>query len=126
MNDGVRADKWLWAARFFKTRTQATEAIEAGQVRLAGERIKPARGVRPGDLLEIRTAGGRFEVIVRALAERRGSAVIAQSLYEETEQGRTAREAERERSRRHADPAAQIFARPTKKDRRHLDRFRDG
>jgi ribosome-associated heat shock protein Hsp15 len=126
VSDDVRIDKWLWAARFFKTRSQATAAVEAGHVKWKGERVKPARHVAPGDLLEIRTPGGLFIVVIKALGERRGSAQAAQALYDETPDSRAAREAERERTRRFADPAREIFARPTKRDRRDLDRFRGG
>src|SRR5690606_33636571 len=81
----VRIDKWLWAARFFKTRSLATDAVDAGRVRLDGERIKPARNVKCGDLLQIDNGSTEWEVVVRALADKRGSAEIAQKLYTETE-----------------------------------------
>ena len=122
----VRIDKWLWAARFFKTRTLATAAVDAGHARLLDERVKPAKEIRPGDILRIRTAGGEFSVTVRLLAEQRGSAAIAQTLYEESVESREARAHESEKRRRFAEPADAIVARPTKKDRRQLDRFRDG
>ena len=124
--DRTRIDKWLWAARFFKTRTLATHAVDAGQVRLNGERIKPAREVVAGDMLRVRNEGGEFTVVIAGIAEKRGSAGIAQTLYAETADSVANRAAERDKSRRFAEPAEQIVARPTKKDRRNLDRFRGG
>lgn len=123
---GVRIDKWLWAARFFKTRTLATAAVDAGHARLMDERVKPAKEIRPGDVLRIRTTGGETTVTVRLLAEQRGSATIAQTLFEESAESRDARACESEKRRRFAEPADAIVARPTKKDRRKLDRFRGG
>ncbi len=122
----VRIDKWLWAARFFKTRTLATAAVDAGHARLMDERVKPAKEIRPGDVLRIRTAGGEYTVTVHLLAEQRGSAAIAQTLFEENAESRDARARESEKRRRFAEPADAIVARPTKKDRRQLDRFRGG
>ncbi|HET7600275.1 MAG TPA: S4 domain-containing protein [Gemmatimonadales bacterium] len=124
--DRVRIDKWLWAARFFKTRSAATEAVTGGKVELNGERAKPAKTVQPGD--EVRLRQGPFEhrLVVRALAERRGPASLAAALYEETEESRAARERLAERLRYSA--AAFVYeekGRPTKKDRRALERFRD-
>jgi ribosome-associated heat shock protein Hsp15 len=122
----TRVDKWLWAARFYKTRSLATQAVDGGQVRLHGERIKPAREVNTGDLLRIRNEGGEFTVRITGIADKRGSASIAQTLYDETPESVAARAAERDKGRRLADPSEGIFARPTKKDRRNLDRFRGG
>lgn len=122
----VRIDKWLWAARFFKTRTLATAAVDAGHARLMDERVKPAKEIRAGDVLRIRTAACEYTVTVRQLAEQRGSAAIAQTLYEEGAESREARAREGEKRRRFAEPADAIIARPTKKDRRQLDRFRGG
>jgi ribosome-associated heat shock protein Hsp15 len=124
--DRVRVDKWHWAARFFKTRSAATEAVTGGKVELNGERAKPAKTVQPGD--EVRLRQGPFEhrLVVRALAERRGPASLAAALYEETEESRAARERLAERLRYSA--AAFVYeekGRPTKKDRRALERFRD-
>lgn len=123
--DPVRVDKWLWAARFFKTRSLASEAVDGGKVQVNGERAKPAKSVRPGD--EIRLRLGPYEHILEVLgtAERRGSAPEAQRLYRETEASRETRE------RLHwqltkAGPALDPGpGRPTKRDRRALDRFRD-
>ena len=80
----ARIDRWLWAARFYKTRTAATDAVAGGRVHLNGARVKPAKDVRPGDTLEVTIGDTRREVVVVAVAERRGPASVAQSLYEET------------------------------------------
>ena len=122
----VRLDKYLWAARFYKTRSISTEAIDGGKVRLNGERVKPAKEVKASDMIELRAGDAEFTILVTALADKRGSADIARTLYAETAESRTARVAAAEKRRRVSDPAAQIFARPTKKDRRNLDRIRGG
>lgn len=122
----VRLDKWLWAARFFKTRSLATDAIDGGKVWFNGERVKPAKEVKAGDRLEVRTPAGTFAIVVKALSDKRGNAGAAQLLFEETVASRAARAQEAERKKRFSDPAEQIFARPTKKERRELDRFRGG
>src|SRR5436305_13214547 len=88
----VRIDKWLWAARFFKTRSLATDAVTGGKVEVNGERAKPAKSVKPGDELKLRLGPYEHILIVRGLAERRGPASVAQSLYEETEASRAARQ----------------------------------
>jgi ribosome-associated heat shock protein Hsp15 len=120
----VRIDKWLWAARFAKTRSAATELVLAGHVKVGGERVKPAREVVPGDELEIRLGPTRRTVVVTALGDRRGSATVAATLYEETPESRE----ERERvalERRTARPlGSDLGARPTKQDRRRLDALR--
>ena len=121
----VRIDKWLWAARFFKTRSLATDAIDGGKVALNGERVKPAKEIKAGDRLEVRTQSGSFTVLVKALSDKRGNAGAAQLLFDETIESRTARALDVERKKRFADPADAIAARPTKRDRRNLDRFRD-
>jgi ribosome-associated heat shock protein Hsp15 len=121
---GVRLDKFLWAARFFKTRSMAARACELGRVECNRQPAKPARDVHIGDMLQIRTAGGDFEVEVLLLSEVRGPAPVAQTLYKETEQSRESRlrvAAERK--------ALMLFnpaptARPSKRDRRKLERFR--
>ena len=120
----VRLDKYLWAARFYKTRSISTEAIDGGKVRLNGDRVKPAKEVKAGDTLELRAGDAQYTILVKALANKRGSADIARTLYEETPESQAARAAAAEKRRRVSDPAEQIFARPTKKDRRSLDRFR--
>lgn len=122
----VRIDKWLWAARFFKTRSLAAEAIGGGKVTSAGERVKPAKMVQVGDELRIRLGPYEHVVVVRALSERRGPASVAATLYEETEPSRMARERLAEQLR--MAPAAFVYeegGRPTKRDRRELDRFRE-
>lgn len=124
MSDGVRIDKWLWAARFYKTRSQAAEAVAGGKAHLNGERAKPAKLVAPGDTLRIRLGPYERIVIVRGLAERRGSAQAAASLYEETPASMRAREALALQLRYHALPAYDGRGRPTKKARRDLDRMR--
>ncbi len=120
----LRIDKWLWAARFYKTRTLAQEAVEAGQVKVSGERVKPSRAVRPGDILLIRAGEQEWEVLVRALSSQRGPAVFARTLYDETQQGLKRRLEAIELRRQNADPAANLKGRPTKQDRRNIDRLR--
>lgn len=122
----VRLDKWLWAARFFKTRSLATDAIDGGKVSLNDERVKPAKEVKAGDRLSVRTPAGEFSIAVKAVSDKRGNATAAQLLFEETDASRAARAQEADRNKRFADPAEQIAARPTKKERRELDRFRSG
>ncbi|MFO1310283.1 MAG: RNA-binding S4 domain-containing protein [Burkholderiales bacterium] len=117
----VRLDKWLWAARFYKTRALACDAIETGHVRVAGERVKPSRGVRAGDRVTVRKGGLAWEVEVVALAERRGSATDAAKLYREDPASARAREEELARRRAAAPP--RFPGRPTKRDRRALDDF---
>ena len=122
MNEIVRLDKWLWAARFFKTRTLASDAVDGGKVRLNGERIKPAHGVKPGDLLIIDNGATVWEVAVRALADKRGSAPAAQALYLETETSIAKRRSAAEQHRFFSEPSAALKGRPTKRDRRRLDK----
>jgi ribosome-associated heat shock protein Hsp15 len=122
MTDTTRIDKWCWAARFFKTRSLATEAIERGRVRLNGERTKPSHGVRAGDKLAIDNGSTEWEVLVTGIAEKRGSAAIAATLYSETEDSVRRRAAEAERHRLFREPSAEIKGRPTKRDRRLIDR----
>src|SRR5580700_8989493 len=88
----VRIDKWLWAARFFKTRSLASRACELGRVRSNGQPVKPARDVRVGDLLEVKNDSGEFQIEILALSEMRGPASVAQTLYRETQSSREARE----------------------------------
>ncbi len=120
---GVRIDKWLWAARFFKTRSLATDAVSGGKIKLNGAATKPARDVKAGDRLEIFNGDTRWEVVVQALSEKRGPATEARQLYEETAESIAAREAEQMRRKFTVEPAADIHGRPTKRDRRRLDRF---
>jgi len=122
----IRIDKWLWAARFFKTRSLASRACDLGRVQLNSHLTKPAREVRVGDLLQITTDGGDFQVEVLALSDLRGPAPIAQLLYRETETSREARQkaaAERKASPALFEPAP--ASRPSKRGRRDIIRFRD-
>ncbi len=118
----VRIDKWLWAARFFKTRTLAAKACEMGRVEANGMRAKPARDVRVGDLLRVTNDGGEWEVEVLGLSEMRGPAAVAQGLYRETEAGKVRRLKVAEE--RKAAAGSWEFGRPSKRDRRELERFR--
>jgi ribosome-associated heat shock protein Hsp15 len=124
MSDGVRIDKWLWAARFFKTRTLATDAVDAGKVRLNDERVKPARSVKVGDTLDIDNGATEWEVVVRDLSEVRGSAPVAQKLYEETPASIAKRLNDAEQRKFFREPSTTIKGRPTKRDRRQLDKSR--
>ena len=120
--DDVRLDRWLWAARFFKTRALAQQAIAGGHVHLNGQRTKPARVVRPGDRLEIRRGEERLVIDVVALAVRRGPATVARTLYAETEASLAAREASRQ-LRRDLSGSRPPPGRPDKRDRRRLIGF---
>ncbi len=121
---GVRIDKWLWAARFFKTRSQAAKACDLGRILSGGKPAKASREVRVGDVLQVKNAGGDYEIEVLLLSETRGPASVAQTLYRETEHGRELRlKAAEERS---AAPRWDAWpeGRPSKRDRRDLDRLR--
>ncbi len=123
--DAVRIDKWIWAARFFKTRGLAAEAVLAGHVQLNHARVKPAKDVRVGDELEIRIGTTKWTVVVEGLSDKRGPAKVAQELYRETEASRTAREREALERKLATPPiGADLGARPTKQDRRRLDALR--
>lgn len=122
---GLRVDKWLWAARFFKTRSLATEAIHAGHIRLNGNPLKPARELRPGDTLEIALGHVRWTIVVRALNEQRRPASEAQQLYEETAESLARREAVRENQRLAPTPGSDLRGRPTKKARRQIRGFNE-
>lgn len=119
----MRLDKWLWAARFYKTRQLANEAIENGRVKIDGARVKPAREVKPGDRLELRVGESDWTLTVRALSMQRGPAPQARTLYEEDADSRVRREREQAERRLVANPAAAIKGRPTKRDRRQIHRF---
>ena len=124
MGAHIRFDKWLWAARFYKTRTLATQAIEAGQARVAGERVKPAHAVRVGEAVSIRKTGGfAWELTVTAVSDRRGGSADAALLYRETEESVAAREelARQKRAAFEANP--RYTGRPTKRQRRKLEDF---
>ena len=122
--DRVRLDKWLWAARFFKTRSLAERACELGRIDSGGVRAKPARDVRVGDMLRIKNDGGEFIVEVLGLSEMRGPASVAQTLYRETDASRAARLKLAEERKSMPDFEAAREGRPSKRDRRELDRFR--
>jgi ribosome-associated heat shock protein Hsp15 len=117
----LRLDKWLWAARFFKTRSLAQQAVSGGRVQLNGERTKRAHEVKAGDNVDIRVGDWRWQVIVRALSDRRGPAEEARKLYEETAASRAERERRHDLRRWGAEPAATLKGRPTKRDRRLLE-----
>ena len=124
--DKVRVDKWLWAARFYKTRSLATDACDGNKVKVNDANVKPAKDVRAGDLVRFSAGWFDWEVEVLAISDKRGSAAIAQTLYRETAASAQGRAAESERRRKFAEPAAEIVARPTKRDRRTLDKWRSG
>lgn len=121
-HEAIRFDKWLWAARFYKTRSLASDAVERGQVRIDDQRIKPARTARVGDRVAIHRGDERIEFIVRALSGVRGPAPVAQQLYDETPESRTRREQASDQRRLARDPAAMIKGRPSKRDARALRR----
>jgi ribosome-associated heat shock protein Hsp15 len=122
----VRIDKWLWAARFYKTRSLASRACELGRIQSNQQPVKAAREVKVGDLMQIKTEGGDFEVKVVQLSEARGPAAVAQTLYEETEASRALRSkiAEERRAMKSFSPAPE--GRPSKRDRRRIIQFRSG
>jgi len=123
----VRVDKWLWAARFFKTRSAATEAIAGGKVHVNGERVKPAKLVQVGDELELRQGPYEFHLVVRGMAERRGSASVAAALYEETTASRDGRErVAMQLKAMYAAFVPEQKGRPTKRDRRAIERLKRG
>lgn len=121
---GVRIDKWLWAARFFKTRTQAAHACDLGRIESNGQPVKPAREVKVGDRLEVKTPGGVFTVDVVLLSEIRGPAAVAQTLYLETEESKEARRKEAEQRKAAPHFEALREGKPSKRDRRQLSRLR--
>jgi ribosome-associated heat shock protein Hsp15 len=120
----VRLDKWLWAARFYKTRSIAAEAVETGKVELNGERAKRAKQLQVGDSLRIRLGPYHHIIVVRALSERRGPASVAATLYEETAEGRKAREAMQVQVKAAQSASGYESGRPTKKDRRDIEKLR--
>ena len=115
----MRLDKWLWAARFFKTRTLAVEAIDGGRVSVSGERVKPAKDVKPGDAVAIRRPPFEFAIVVKALSDKRGPAAIAATLYEETEESRARRTLLAAEMK--SLPQPRFKGRPTKKTRRDYE-----
>ncbi|MFN3545290.1 MAG: RNA-binding S4 domain-containing protein [Thiobacillus sp.] len=121
--DRMRLDKWLWAARFFKTRSLATQATENGRVKLNGERVKPAREVKPGDRLEVHMGDSDWSLTVRALSMQRGPAPVAQTLYEEDAESVVRRQRQLLERKLAAPPQSTLKGRPTKRDRRQIRRF---
>jgi ribosome-associated heat shock protein Hsp15 len=122
----MRIDKWLWAARFFKTRSLAADAVEKGRARIAGAAVKPAKDVRVGDLVQVEIERIVWEVRVLGMCEVRGPASVAQTLYAETPDSKTKRAAEAERRRTYREPTATLQGRPTKRDRRVIDKLSGG
>lgn len=122
----MRIDKWLWAARFFKTRALAQAAVAAGKVKLHGERVKPAKEVRIGGELAIRVGEYEWRVEVKELSERRWPAATASKLYAESEESRARRSAQIADRRAHGSLAGKRKGRPTKRERRQIIRFREG
>lgn len=123
----VRIDKWLWAARFFKTRSLAQTALENGRVLLDGARVKRSRTVQPGQRVWLRIGPVERTVLIKAVSDNRGPAPVAQQLYEETEESVLNREAQRDKRRLFIDPASAIAAgRPTKRDRRRIHQLQGG
>jgi ribosome-associated heat shock protein Hsp15 len=124
--DSVRMDKWLWAARFFKTRALASKACDLGRIVANGREAKPSREVRLGEMLHVKNEGGEFEIEVLVLSEMRGPAAVAQTLYRETEASKALRlkvAAERKAMQEFAPPPEH---RPSKRDRRRIIQFRGG
>jgi ribosome-associated heat shock protein Hsp15 len=119
---GIRIDKWLWAARFYKTRSLATDDIHKGRVQINGNEVKPARDVKPGDTVAMRHGGLTRTVVVRALSDKRGPAPEAQQLYAETEESLRLRAEAQEMRRMGTEPALSLsHGRPTKQDRRAME-----
>ncbi len=119
----MRLDKWLWAARFYKTRTLATEEISKGRVQVNSQEAKPARDIKAGDTVAMRQGPVSRTVVIRGLSQQRGAAPVAQQLYEETPESLRLREAAAEQRRLNNEPATSIeHGRPTKRDRRSMDK----
>lgn len=118
----VRLDKWLWAARFFKTRSLASEAVDTGKVKVGGEKVKPARSVRVGDELAIDNGAETWKVAVLGLSDKRGAAPVARLLYAETPASIARREQLAEERKLFREPGSTIKGRPTKRDRRQLSK----
>jgi len=124
MTTGIRIDKWLWAARFFKTRSLASRACELGRVQSNGQSVKPSRDVRVGDMLQVKNDSGEFQIEILALSEVRGPAPVAQTLYRETEASRALRVklAEERKAMPRFETATE--GKPSKRDRREIARLR--
>ena len=121
---GMRIDKWLWAARFFKTRSLATRACELGRIAANGQSVKPSREVKVGDFLRVKNDSGEFEVEVLILSEMRGPAPVAQTLYRETEQSRETRLKLAQQRKEMPNFEAMREGKPSKRDRRAIERLR--
>jgi ribosome-associated heat shock protein Hsp15 len=124
ISDAVRLDKWLWAARFYKTRALAAEAIDGGKVDVNGDRAKRAKAVRAGDQIQLRQPPYAWHLVVRGLSERRGPASVAVTLYEETRESREARELLALRMKSMPPPLFTEKGKPSKKQRREIDRIK--
>jgi len=120
---GTRLDKWLWAARFFKTRTLASDAVDGGKVHLNGNRAKPAKEVKPGDRLSITVGDQRWDISILALSDKRGPATVARELYAEEAASQQRREAVQAARQVSLDPSQERHGRPTKRDRRQLGKL---
>ena len=119
--ENVRLDKWLWAARFFKTRSLAQDAVERGRVRIDGEPVKPARTVKINDKMLIDNGSDRWEIIVAAISGARGGAPVARTLYFETDESIAKRELDKVARRLYPEPSLEIKGRPNKRDRRAME-----
>lgn len=127
MSDSMRLDKWLWAARFFKTRSLASQEVVKGRVQVNQQMVKPARDIKPGDTIWVKRGDSTMTVVVRTLSAVRGPAPVAQQLYEETAASIAAREQAAEMRRLAPEPSRDFEqGRPTKRDRRLIDRLKDG
>jgi ribosome-associated heat shock protein Hsp15 len=123
-SDETRIDKWLWAARFFKTRSQATAAVAGGKVEINGDSAKPAKTVKIGDRIRLRLGPTEYRLTITGIEERRGSATVAQALYEESAESLAERQRVASERRFASAPSYEEKGRPSKKDRRDLDRWR--
>jgi ribosome-associated heat shock protein Hsp15 len=126
MDSSVRLDKWLWAARFFKTRSVAREAVSGGKVHLNGNRAKPGRSLNSGDVLRIQRGDDEYTITVVELGIRRGSATVARTFYEESEESRLKREQLAEQRKLEREQYVGRERRPDKRQRRRLVRFKSG
>jgi ribosome-associated heat shock protein Hsp15 len=124
MSETVRIDKWLWAARFFKTRSLAADAVESGKIRWNDERTKPSRNLKIGDNLLIDNGAMQWQVTVGILSDKRSAAAVAQTLYLETPESIARRQNEAEQRKLFHEPTSRLKGRPTKRDRRLLDQSR--
>ncbi|MGI8510615.1 MAG: RNA-binding S4 domain-containing protein [Gemmatimonadaceae bacterium] len=122
--ESLRLDKWLWAARFYKTRAIASDAVDGGKVHLNGDRVKRSKGIRIGDVVQLRAGPFEQRVVVRAISERRGPATVAAELYEELPESVLAREAMAAQRRLESFPGSEDVGRPSKRERRQIDDFR--